>query len=286
MTRNLIDIKVAIQGFEASFHEVAARKFFHGTHVTPVFCESFPRLFEVLKSGEVDYAMMAIENTLAGSIMPNYTLLRDNKFKIIGEIYLHIVQNLMALPGTQIEDLNEVHSHPVAIAQSLAFFENYPKIKLVESSDTALSAKEISEQKIEKRGAIASKHAARIFNLDILAPSVETHKKNFTRFLTLGNAANSHIQVDNINKASLCFSLPHEEGSLASVLAILSYYKMNLTKIQSFPIMGQEFEYFFHIDIVFTSHEKYKQAIQAVTPLLHNIQILGEYRKADSIQDA
>lgn len=281
-----MEIRVAIQGFEACFHEISARKFFHGTRIKLVFCESFPRLFEVLKNNEADFAMMAIENTLAGSIMPNYTLLREHKFKVIGEIYLHIVQNFMALPGSKVEDIKEVHSHPVAIAQAVPFFSQYPHIKLVEHSDTALSAKEIAEGNIANRGAIASRHAARVFGLEILAESIETHKKNFTRFLTLANEANSHLEVEGANKASLCFSLPHEEGSLAAVLAILAYYKMNLTKIQSMPIIGQEFEYFFHVDIVFDSREKFKQAIQAVSPLLHNIKILGEYKKASGITES
>jgi len=281
-----MELKIAIQGFEACFHEIAARKFFHGTHVQLVFCESFPKLFEVLKSGEADYAVMAIENTLAGSLMPNYNLLRENKFKILGEVLVHIVQNLMALPGTKIEDIREVHSHPVAIAQTEPFFKKYSHIKLVESDDTALSAKEVADNKMIDRGAIASRHAARVFGLEILAPSIETHKSNYTRFLVLGNAFNSHIAVEDPNKASLCFSLPHEEGSLSSVLSILAYYKLNLTKIQSMPIIGHEFEYFFYVDIVFENKQKFKQALQAIAPLTHNLQVLGEYAKAVAIEES
>lgn len=279
-----MELRVAIQGFEASFHEVAARKFFHGTKIKLVFCESFPRLFEAMKNNEADYAVMAIENTLAGSLLQNYNLLRENEFDVVGEFLLRIVQNLMALPGTKIEDLTEVHSHPIAIAQVAPFFKQYPHIKLVESDDTALSAKEIADNKIVGRGGVAGHHAARVFGLDLLAESIETHKKNFTRFLVLANNVSKEYIPQNIDKASLCFSLPHEEGSLASVLAILSFYKINLTKIQSMPILGQEFEYFFYIDVTYPNLEKYKQAINAIKPLTRNFRLLGEYKKAETIE--
>jgi prephenate dehydratase len=279
-----MELRVAIQGFEASFHEVAARKFFHGTKVTLVFCESFPKLFEMLTTNKADYAVMAIENTLAGSLLQNYNLLREHNFDVVGEILLHIVQNLMALPGTKIEDISEVHSHPIAIAQVVPYFSQYPHIKLVESDDTALSAKEIADQSIKGRGAVASRHAARVFGLELLSESIETHKKNFTRFLVLANNVSKEYIPTEMNKASLCFSLPHEEGSLASILAILSFYKINLTKIQSMPILGEEFEYFFYIDVTYPLYEKYKQAIQAIKPLTHNFKLLGEYKKADKIE--
>jgi len=279
-----MELRVAIQGFEASFHEVAARKFFHGTKVTLVFCESFQKLFEMLTTNKADYAVMAIENTLAGSLLQNYNLLREHNFDVVGEILLHIVQNLMALPGTTIEDISEVHSHPIAIAQVVPYFSKYPHIKLVESDDTALSAKEIADQSIKGRGAVASRHAARVFGLELLAESIETHKKNFTRFLVLANNVSKEYIPTEMNKASLCFSLPHEEGSLASILAILSFYKINLTKIQSMPILGEEFEYFFYIDVTYPLYEKYKQAIQAIKPLTHNFKLLGEYKKADKIE--
>jgi len=279
-----MELRVAIQGFEASFHEVAARKFFHGTKIKLVFCESFQKLFDVLNNNEADYAIMAIENTLAGSLLQNYNLLRENEFQVVGEILLHIVQNLMALPGTKIEEITEVHSHPIAIAQVAPFFKQYPHIKLVESDDTALSAKEIAEFKIQGRGGVASRHAARVFGLELLAESIETHKKNYTRFLVLANNVSKEYIPQNVNKASLCFSLPHEEGSLASVLAILSFYKINLTKIQSMPILGQEFEYFFYIDVTYSNYEKYQQAIQALRPLTRNFKLLGEYQKAEHIE--
>jgi len=279
-----MELRVAIQGFEASFHEVAARKFFHGTKIKLLFCESFPKLFDVLNANEADYAVMAIENTLAGSLLQNYNLLRENNFDVVGEILLHIVQNLMALPGTTMENLTEVHSHPIAIAQVLPYFKQYPHIKLVESDDTALSAKEIAENKIQGRGGIASRHAAKVFGLELLAESIETHKKNYTRFLILSHNESKKYIPQNMDKASLCFSLPHEEGSLASILAILSFYKINLTKIQSMPILGQEFEYFFYIDITFPIYEKYKQSLEAIKPLTRNFKLLGEYKKADKIE--
>lgn len=271
--------KVAIQGFQAAFHELAARQFFK-EEIEVIYCLTFPEIFKLIKSGGADYGVVAIENTIAGSLLPNYALLEEEQLQIIGETNLHIQQNLMALPGTKIEDVQEVYSHPIAIQQSKVFFKDYPKMKLIESEDTALSAKKIREENIPNVAAIASELAAELYNLDILAKGIETHKRNFTRFLIVTDEAKASARTETPDKATICFTLPDEEGSLSSVLAILAFYKISLSKIQSLPIIGHEFEYFFHVDVVFKDYKKYKQAISAIKPLLHNIQILGEYCKA------
>lgn len=276
--------RVAIQGGKGAFHEIAAREYFNSP-VEIVYCDTFEQEFELLKANEVDYVAMAIENSIAGSLLANFTLLRKNDAVVIGEQYLHITQNLMALPGTKIDDLEEVYSHPIAIQQSLDFFKKYPKIKLIESLDTALSAEDVSTKQLKNTGAIASVLAAEMYNLEILASSVETHKRNFTRFLMITKPETAAKLDLSPTKASLCFTLPHEEGSLSSVLAIFSSYKLSLTKIQSMPIIGQEFEYFFYVDVEFADYQKYKHAIQASQPLMHDLQILGEYERAERISN-
>jgi len=275
--------KVAIQGGYGAFHEIAAKQFFEeDLQIVP--CETFIDVFESLRKKEVDFAAVAIENTIAGSLLTNYSLLRESGMKILGETNLHIAQNLMALPGQSIHDITEVYSHPIAIQQSRVFFKDYPKMKLIESADTALSAKEIKEKGLIGAAAIGSKLASEMYGLEILESGIETNKKNFTRFMIIGDEEELQVKglfkKDTVNKSSLCFSLPHEEGSLSSVLAILAFYKISLTKIQSVPIVGHEFEYFFYIDLYFEDLEKYRQSISAVSPLIKNLRILGEYKKA------
>jgi len=275
--------KVAIQGTFGAFHEIAARQYFK-RDIEIIPCETFSNLFDILKNDEVDYGAVAIENTIAGSLLPNYQLLKESGLRISGEINLHISQNLMALPGQKIDDIQEVYSHPIAIQQSEVFFKTYPHIKLIESADTAISAMEIAKYNKKGVAGIGSVLAAKIYGLEILAEGIETNKRNFTRFLIIGNNANSKILNYEKNKASLCFSLPHEEGSLSSVLAILAFYKISLTKIQSSPILGREFEYFFHVDVMFNDYEKYCQAINAVKPLTRDFEIFGEYMAAPRIE--
>ncbi|MGE4289362.1 MAG: prephenate dehydratase [Salinivirgaceae bacterium] len=270
--------KVAIQGGHGAFHEIAARSFFPNAQLDLIPCETFEQITEMLVCHEIDYGIMAIENTVAGSLIPNYALIRETPVKIIGEKYLRIKQNLLALPGQKIEDLTEVHSHYMAIAQTRTFFNQYPHIKLVESIDTALSAKKIQEKKLVGKGAIASDLAATLYDLEILAAGIETNKRNYTRFLILNHKENSDYVVETRNKASLCFSLPHHKGSLSQVLSILAFYDHNLTKIQSMPIVGQEFKYFFYVDLTFDSFERYQQSLSAITPLVVDLQILGEYQ--------
>lgn len=273
---------VAIQGFSGCFHEEAARRFYSETMgVVPEIaeCATFEGLFKALDAGRADAAVMAIENTISGGLLPNFELLRKYPRRIKGEVYLHIHQNLMALPGQDIHDIKEVRTHYMAINQTREFFETEcPWINLVESEDTAKSAAEIAEGGIRGVGAVASALAAERFGLEILRPEIETFRTNFTRFLILDDS----IRVDkaSIDKASLCFTLPHKPGSLAQILTVLSFYDMNLTRIQSLPIPGMEWQYFFYIDIKFDSYERYNQALAAVRPLIEDLRILGEYISA------
>lgn len=279
MERTLVEnktITVAIQGGEGAFHEIAARNYFD-SNIQIVPTDTFENITQQVAHKEIDYGIMAIENTVAGSLIPNYVLLKESHVKIIGEEYLRIKQNLVALPGQKIEDLSEVHSHYMAIAQCRRFFKDYPHIKLVEAEDTALSAKMIQDKKLAGKGAIASDLAAKLYGLEIIAAEIETNKRNYTRFLTITHKDNSELNPENITKASICFSLPHHKGSLSQVLSVLAFYDMDLTKIQSMPIVGQEFQYFFYCDVSFTNFTRYRQSIDAITPLVMDLQILGEY---------
>ncbi|MBO5862304.1 MAG: prephenate dehydratase [Bacteroidales bacterium] len=270
--------KVAIQGVKGCFHEQAARLFYEQSEsVVPDICEcsTFDGLYSSVEAGDADAAVMAIENTVSGGLLPNFELLRKYDRKIKGEVFLRIQQNLMALPGQTIEDIKEVRTHYMAINQTREFFKNYPWIRLVESEDTAKSAAEVAAEGLMGVGAVASTLAAELYGLEILAESIETYKQNFTRFLVLDD----YIQVDKskVNKSSMCFTLSHTPGSLAHVLTILSFYGMNLTRIQSLPIPGQEWQYFFYVDIKFQDYLRYEQALAAVRPLMEDLNILGEY---------
>ena len=270
--------RIAIQGVKGCFHEQAARLFYeeHG-HVVPqiVECLTFDSLYESMNAGNADAAVMAIENTVSGGLLPNFELLRKYDHKIKGEVFLRIQQNLMAMPGQKIEDIKEVRTHYMAINQTREFFKNYPWIRLVESEDTAKSAAEVAAEGLMGVGAVASTLAADLYGLEILAESIETYKQNFTRFLILDDS----LEVDRqkIDKSSMCFTLSHTPGSLAHVLTILSFYGMNLTRIQSLPIPGQEWQYFFYVDIKFDDYVRYEQALAAVRPLMEDLRILGEY---------
>lgn len=271
-------MKVAIQGVKGCFHEQAARLFYEGQGrmVSDIKeCLTFEDLYRSLEDGTADSAVMAIENTVSGGLLPNFELLRRYDRKIKGEVFLRIQQNLMALPGQKIEDIREVRTHYMAINQTREFFKNRPWIRLVESEDTAKSAAEIASENLKGVGAVASVLASDIYGLEILAESIETYKQNFTRFLIFDEGLD--IDADMINKVSMCFTLPHEPGSLAHVLTILSFYGMNLTRIQSLPIPGHEWQYFFYVDIKFENRRRYEQAIAAVRPLMEDLDILGEY---------
>ena len=273
--------KVAIQGYSGCFHEEAARLFYSSIGVEDlqiVECDTFDGLYKAIGDGDADAAVMAIENTVSGGLIPNFDLLRKNPQKIKGEVFLHIEQNLMALPGQSISELKEVRTHYMAINQTREFFKAWPQIRLVESEDTAKSAAQVAQEGLKGVGAVASALAAELYGLEILAPGIETYKQNFTRFIIFDDGL--QIPHEGIDKASLCFTLPHTPGSLAHILTILSFYGMNLTRIQSLPIPGREWQYFFYVDIKFESYERYTQAISAVKPLIEEFRVLGEYKSA------
>lgn len=275
--------RIAIQGGFGAFHEIAAMHYFRDRDIEILPRNTFRDMMKSLTGHQVDYGIMAIENSLAGSILPNYGLIKESKMTIIGEIYLRIKQNLVGLPGQKVEDLREVYSHPMAILQCQLFFDDYPEIRLIESEDTALSAKEIREKNLKGIGAIASKLAAEKYELEILAPGIETNKVNYTRFLILREMNGTKPSIDHVNKASVHFALSHKSGSLSKILSILSYYDQNLTKIQSMPIMGREWEYQFYVDLMFEDYDWYKKAIEAIRPFTSELGIMGEYKKGESI---
>ena len=271
--------RIAIQGVKGCFHEQAARLFYKDlTDIEIIECDNFEDLYLAMDSGKADAAIMAIENTVSGGLLPNFELLRKYQREIKGEIFLRIKQNLMALPGQDISDIKEVRTHYMAINQTREFFRENPQIRLVESEDTAKSAAQVAREGLKGVGAVASELAAELYGLDIIAESIETFKQNFTRFLILDE--NYSPSESAIDKSSICFTLPHTAGSLAHVLTILSFYGMNLTRIQSLPIPGREWQYFFYADIKFEDMERYRQALSAVRPLMEDLRILGEYVSA------
>lgn len=269
-------LKVAIQGIAASFHEVAALTYF-SSPVETVECLSFHQLCECLKNGDSDYAVMAIENSIAGSILPNYFLLQSYHFSIIGELYLPIHMHLLVLPGVKLSDLKCIESHPMAIRQCSEYLHALNGVEIRESDDTALSAKRVKELKLKDTAAIANEHAAKMFGLEILEKRIETHKKNFTRFLILTKRGNGAVDP---NKASLCFEVANEVGSLADALMTFKNNSINLTKIQSIPIIGKPSEYSIHIDVEWRKRKNYDEAMRQVLRQVKNLNVLGEYKKA------
>lgn len=271
--------RVAIQGIRASFHEEAAFKFF-GTEIETIECESFKKTCEVLKNKQADYVVMAIENSIAGSLLPNYTLLREYNFSIVGEVYLAIQLHLLALPGVKFEDVKYVQSHPIAIRQCSDFFEEFPHLQVVESSDTAACAKKIREENLTDTVAIANLLAAKLYDLEVMERRIESNKKNFTRFLILANKPLENVEV---NKASLSFQVGNSVGSLADVLNIFASHKINLSKIQSMPVLGKRNEYNFYVDIEWKNQADYDSAIRQVLKHTINFTIMGEYLKNDKV---
>lgn len=277
-------LRVAIQGVPGAFHDIAARHFFHEKNVEVVPSATFADLTSSVEKGlHSDVGLMAIENSLAGTILWNYRLLLESGLKITGEIYLRIRQNLMALPGQKIEDLTEVRSHPMAIEQCRPFFKQYTHIRLVESEDTALSAKNLREKNQNGVGAIASSLAAEMYDLNILGDSIETNKNNYTRFLVLERPEKVEV-AERANKVSICFAVSHEVGSLHRVLSVMAAYDLNLTKIQSFPIVGKTWEYFFFVDFVCGGQVQWKQGTEALRPLTTDLRILGVYPKGKHVE--
>lgn len=272
--------KVAIQGIKGSFHDIAAHRFFEGEELELVECDTFEEVFQNLDTDPDMVALVAIENTIAGSLLHNYELLRDSGMTIVGEHKLRISHSIMCLPEDNWADIVEVNSHPVALMQCRHFLSQHYGLKVVEVADTAGAARDIQQKNLRGHAAICHKDAATIYGMKVMEESIETNKHNFTRFLVLCNPskADSMRNVSETNKASLVFTLPHEEGSLSAILSILSFYKLNLSKIQSLPIIGKEWQYMFYIDLNFENYEKYRQAINAIQPLTRELHNLGEYK--------
>jgi prephenate dehydratase len=279
--------KVAIQGFEGSYHDIATRQFFKDEETELFCCETFGEVFATLKSDSNVIALVAIENTIAGSLLHNYELLRESEVVIIGEQKLRIAHCICCLPDEDWNDLHEVHSHPVALAQCEAFLQRHPELKAVQADDTALSAKEIKEKQLRGHAAICSVHAANLYGMRILQENIETNKHNFTRFLVVADRWKAdELRAEGISqqtdKANIVLSLPHEEGSLSQILSIFTFYRINLTKIQSLPIIGREWEYMFYVDVTYNDYTRFRQSIDAVRPLTKELKILGEYKAFES----
>jgi prephenate dehydratase len=276
-------MKIAIQGEAGCFHEVAARQYFNYDEIEIVPCSTFDLELNTLKGGEADFAVMAIENARSGSILYNYTLIRESGLKILGEHNLRIKQNLMALPDQKITDIREIRSHPIALAQCMTFLNQFPEITLIESNDTAGSAKQISESGVRGVAAIAPTHAAEIYKLDILAPGIETYKQNYTRFLVIGDEEKGNTRG---NKVSICFSTGHKPGSLAKVLVKLAELDINLSKIQSVPRLNGEWEYMFYLDLELNKNTKSDIIRRVLDKYTSNLEILGVYFKGDMLYDS
>lgn len=270
--------RIAVQGIVGSFHEDAALKYFN-ERIEVVECKSFTSVCDLVDTDQVDYAVMAIENSIAGSLLKNYQLIRDYHLRIIGEIYLHIQMNLMVVPGTKPKDITDIYSHPIALQQCVEYLEKYyPDAELHEGLDTAGAAKMISEEKPKNAAAIGNLRSAELYKLELLETGIETNKKNYTRFLILAKHGNP---TEKANKASLCFEVGHFYGSLARVLNVFSDNEINLTKIQSVPVIGKPNEYTFHVDIEWEKSKNYDKALHQVLKGVSSLAILGEYERGE-----
>ena len=271
--------KIAIQGIAGSFHEDAARNYFGEIPIEVIECKTFKQVCDLIDNDEVDIAVMAIENSIAGSLLQNYALIRDYHLKIIGEIYIHIQMNLMVLPGVKKKAIKEIYSHPVSFMQCSEYLEKYfPNTERKELGDNAKVAKLISEEKITHAAAISNLRSASLYGLEILDKGIESNKKNYTRFLILAKHGNP---AEGTNKASLCFEVGHFYGSLAKVLNIFAENKINLTKIQSVPIIGKPNEYTFHADVEWDELQNYEHAIHIILKNVSSLSILGEYIRGE-----
>ncbi len=275
--------RVAIQGTLGAFHEIAARAYFSDEDVEVIPLETFREMVDSVSEKVADYGIMAIENSVAGSILPNYALITEANKRIVGEIYLRIKQNFLVPKGKKIEDIKEVYSHPMAILQCQNFFRQYKHIKLIDGGDTATCARKIADGTYKNAGAIASKYAAERYGLAILSEGIETNKMNYTRFLILKDKTDYTQNDIDVNKASLHFVLVHEVGSLAKVLSIFMFHYINISKIQSMPIVGKDWEYQFYVDVEFEDYNRYNQTLEAIQPFLNEINILGEYQKGTTV---
>lgn len=276
-------MKIAVQGEKGCFHEVAARQFFCYDNIEILPCSTFDMTINSVKEGQADMAMMAIENARSGSILYNYNLIRESGLKMLGEHNLRIRQNLMALPGQTIHDIRQIRSHPIALAQCMTFLNQYPNITLVESDDTAGSAKLISEHHLKKIAAIASASAAEFYGLDIIAAGIETYKKNYTRFLVIGK---EELGNKDGNKVSICFATGHKPGSLAAVLVKLAEMNINLSKIQSVPRLNGDWEYMFYLDLELPPDSDIMRIKSVLDNYTSNLEILGVYNKGDMLYES
>ena len=273
--------KIAIQGLLGSFHDIAAHQYFKTEQIELICCSTFEQVFENIHRDKTVIGLIAIENTIAGSLLHNYELLRDSGTSVVGEHKLHISHCICCLPDDDWSTITEVHSHPVALMQCRQYLSQHPQLKAVEAEDTAGSAQYIKENGCRGWAAICNREAAKMHGMKILDDNIEDNKHNFTRFLVVcqPEIADTQRPIEKTDKSSLVFSLPHEEGSLSQVLSILSFYKINMTKIQSLPIIGREWEYMFYIDVTYDSLTRYRQSIDAIKPLTRELKILGEYEQ-------
>jgi prephenate dehydratase len=274
--------RIAIQGVLGSFHDIAAHQYFEGEQIQLICCATFEEVFENIQRDPTVIGMLAIENTIAGSLLHNYELLRASGATVVGEHKLHIQHSICCLPEDDWDTISEVHSHPVALMQCREFLANHASLKAVEAEDTAGSAEFIKKNDCRGWAAICHSTAAEMYGMKVLEDHIEDNKHNYTRFLVACNPNKADFlrPIEKSNKSSLVFSLPHEEGSLSKVLTILSFYDINLTKIQSLPVIGHEWEYLFYVDVTYDNLTRYHQSIDAIMPLTKKLKILGEYEEA------
>jgi len=270
-------LRIGIQGITAAFHDIAAQNYFNSTPIETIKFRDFSQLSEAVANKQVDYAVMAIENTIGGSILPNYAFIQEYGLAVLGEEYLKISMQLMALQGETLDTIQEVISHSMALRQCADFLRDYPEWKISEANDTAESARYISENRLEGVAAIAGSLAASTYGLEIISSNIETNKQNYTRFLVLGKNGENHI--DECDKASIRMVLAHEPGALSRSLHVLDEYRLNLTKIQSVPILGKPYEYAIHFDVEFADHHVFKAAMTQIVRLTNECKVMGIYKK-------
>lgn len=266
-------MKIAIQGYEGCFHQIVAKDYF-GEGIETIPCDTFRAVAKSVKQGEADYGVMAIENSIAGSIIANYSILQDEDMQVMGEVYLKIVQNLMVLPGVRLEEITEVESHPMALLQCIDYLDEHPAWRLVESEDTALSARRIAEQGLRHKAGIASTLAAELFGLEIIGPEINTVKNNYTRFMILKRRDN--VSAPGANKASLYFKTDNTPGALVKAISTLG--GVNMTKLQSYPIPSEPWHYQFHIDLEFERMEDYLHNLELLQRVTEEVHVYGVYK--------
>lgn len=270
--------KIGIQGIPGCFHDIAAREWFSEEEIETIGFASFDDMFAALDADSGMMAAVAIENTIAGALLQNFEYIRKSGRKVIGECKIRVSHSLCALPGTKISDLKEVRSHYMALLQCRQYLSHHPHIKKVEDFDTAGCARKVAEENMTETAAIAPAYAARLYGLDILAEGIEDDNRNFTRFLIIGTQDSP--APENADKISVAFTVPHEKGALSKVLTILTFYDINLSMLQSMPVVGHEWEYRFYADLTFDDLNRCRQAISAVAPLTSDFRILGIYKSA------